>query len=539
MARKKLKKASSIPSKKGAGADPKLKKKATGGPGIFSNFESAKFSNKRSWIWSSWPTDFKKTMTVFDRLETTRKMRWMELNAGIIRQILSDVTLYTVGNGIRAQARTGNAAMDHKYEEYFDNWARNPCDITGRFNFYEIQKIIPRLMYRDGEIFVIKTRDGSSEPKLQMIEAHRVSSNQSGAPPPNEVDGIHFGPYGKPDWYNIIRSDGSSRRVPAPAIMHIYEPEVASGARAYSPLQHSINNIVDMLEIISLEKFAVKMNGDITRTISRETAQFDGAQSDFEAFGMRPQDVNDGLTDPNEASTFIGGKILALSPGEKLESFQSNRPNPTFNGFMEHLQRDSVMGVLPYEFICDPGAASGAAMRLIVAKADRKFQYIQSVLINRFLTPVWGYVIGDAIARGELPSVEGWEKVIWTTPKRVTVDAGRDAAQNRADIEMGLKTIGENCQEEGEHFSELLRRRAIEAKMYKDTAKEFDVPLWMLLKPTNVALADITGEEPEEAEDDAGLDEDEENEQREANKAKKEVEKLDSEDDTFEDPMGD
>ncbi len=27
--------------------------KATGGPGIFSNFESAKFSNKRSWIWSS------------------------------------------------------------------------------------------------------------------------------------------------------------------------------------------------------------------------------------------------------------------------------------------------------------------------------------------------------------------------------------------------------------------------------------------------------------------------------------------------------
>jgi hypothetical protein len=61
----------------------------------------------------------------------------------------------------------------------------------------------------------------------------------------------------------------------------------------------------------------------------------------------------------------------------------------------------------------------------------------------------------------------------------------------------------------------------------------------MLLKPTNVGLADITGEEPEEKEDDAGLDEDEENEQRESNKAKKEVQKLDSEDDTFEDPMGD
>ena len=538
MARKNEKK-KETKKKKDAKADP-LKKQATGGPGIFSNFESAKFSNKRSWIWSSWPTDFKKTMTVYDRLETTRKMRWMELNAGVIRQILSDVTLYTVGDGIKGQARTGNSALDHKYEEYFDCWARNPCDITGRFNFYELQKIVPRLMYRDGEVFSIKTKDGAGVPKLQMIESHRVACADSAAPEPNMVDGIHFGPYGKPDWYNVIRSDGSSRRVPSGAIMHIYEPEVVSGARAYSPIQHAINNIVDMLEIVSLEKFAVKMNGDITRTITRETAQFDGAQSDFEAFGMKPQDwQGDGLTNPNEASTFIGGKILALAPGERMESFQSNRPNATFNGFMEHLLRDSVQGVLPYEFVCDPGSTSGSAMRLVVAKADRKFQYIQSVLINRFLTPVWGYVIGTAIANGDLPSCDNWNKVVWTTPKRVTVDAGRDAAQNRADIEFGLKTIGENCQEDGEHFSTMLRRRAVEAKMYKDTAKEFDIPLWMLMKPTNVALTDITGEEAGEAEEE-GMDEDEENEAKEKNgrPKSKEVEEADAEDDELQDPMG-
>jgi capsid protein len=302
--------------------------------------------------------------------------------------------------------------------------------------------------------------------------------------------------------------------------MHVYQPEVASGARAYSPLQHAINNIVDMLEIVSLEKFAVKMNSDVTRTLTRETAQFDGAQSDFEAFGMRPQDVGgNGLTDPNEASTFIGGKILALAPGEKLESFVSNRPNQTFNGFIEYLVRDSVAGVLPYEFIYDPSAASGASMRLIVAKADRVFQHLQQVLQNRFLTPVWGYVIGSKIASGELPSCEYWNKVNWTTPKRVTVDAGRDAAQNRADIELGIKTVGENCLEEGENFNEMLRQRACEAKAYVDTAKEFDIPLWMLIKPTNVALADISGEQPEEQgekDEDVDLDEEDEAEENEA-----------------------
>jgi lambda family phage portal protein len=505
-------------SKASKGVGPKLKKQATGGPGIFSNFESAKFSNKRSWIWSSWPTDFKKTMTVFDRLETTRKMRWMELNAGVVREILANMAMYAVGSGIKPKARTGDAMLDKKYEEAFDEWASVPCDITGRFNFYELQHIIARLVYRDGECFPIKTKNGAGEPCIQLLESHRIGSNQSGAPPPNEVDGIHFGPYGKPDWYNVIKSDGSSRKVPANAVMHVYQPEVASGARAYSPLQHAINNIVDMLEIVSLEKFAVKMNSDVTRTITRETAQFDGAQSDFEAFGMRPQDVGgNGLTDPNEASTFIGGKILALAPGEKLESFVSNRPNQTFNGFIEYLVRDSVAGVLPYEFIYDPSAASGASMRLIVAKADRVFQHLQTVLMNRFLTPVWGYVIGSKIASGELPSCEYWNKVVWTTPKRVTVDAGRDAAQNRADIELGIKTIGENCLEEGENFNEMLRQRACEAKAYVDTAKEFDIPLWMLIKPTNVALADITSEEPgeegEEKDEDVDLDEAEESDE--------------------------
>ena len=273
--------------------------------------------------------------------------------------------------------------------------------------------------------------------------------------------------------------------------MHTYTPEVASGARAYSPLQHSINNVVDMLEIISLEKFAVKMNGDITRTITRESGQFDPSQGDFDAFGMKASPLGDGLTDPNEASTFIGGKVIALGQGERLESFQSNRPNATWVGMMEHLVRDSLQGVLPYEFTFDPSKAGGASMRLIVAKADRQFKQMQTVLINRFLTPLWGYVIGKAIANGELPANDNWTRVMWTTPRRVTVDAGRDAAQNRADIEMGIKTFSENAQEEGEHLSSLVRRRAYEAKMFIDEAKRHNVPLWMVYKPTNTALADI------------------------------------------------
>ena len=490
-------------------------KQASGGgsgPGIFSNFESAKFSNKRSWIWSSWPQDFKKTMTVFDRMETTRKMRWLELNAGLIRQVLADMALYTVGNGIKPQAQSGDEMWDDSAEAYFKQWAARACDITGRFSLFELQHICCRLMDRDGECFIIKTRGPGGEPRLQIIESHRVGNSSNNEVPPGMVDGILFGPYGQPISYNVIRSDGSSRLVPANAVIHLYEPELASGARAYSPLQHSINNLVDMLEILSLEKLAVKTSSDITRTISRENPNFDGTQSDFEAFGMKPQDYGDGMTDPSEASTFLGGKVLALAPGEKLESFESNRPNKTFDGFIEHLERDSLAGMLPYEFVANPTKAGGAVMRFVVAKADRKFSHRQAVMVQRFLTPVWGYIIGSAIKDGFLRTTEAWTNVSWTTPRKVTVDAGRDAQQNRQDIESGLKTLTQNYLEEGEDPKEQMRSNAAEKRYLLDLAKEFDVPLSMLYKPQNVAPADINAsvadEEPAKMDDGAKIVED-------------------------------
>ena len=42
----------------------------------------------------------------------------------------------------------------------------------------------------------------------------------------------------------------------------------------------------------------------------------------------------------NLANT-MGGKLIALEPGESMDSFQSNRPNATFTGFLSALERDT------------------------------------------------------------------------------------------------------------------------------------------------------------------------------------------------------
>src|SRR6202008_4999881 len=99
----------------------------------------------------------------------------------------------------------------------------------------------------------------------------------------------------------------------------------------------------------------------------------------------------------------VGGKLVELKPGESLDSFQPNRPSQTFTGFLEHLRRDSALGHIPFEFAADSSKIGGAGVRLVVAKADRRFSYRQLILIERVIKPVWAYVIGDAIARGNLP----------------------------------------------------------------------------------------------------------------------------------------
>ena len=66
----------------------------------------------------------------------------------------------------------------------------------------------------------------------------------------------------------------------------------------------------------------------------------------------------------------------------------------------------------------------------------------------------------------------------------MTVDAGREAQQNRADVEMGLKTLAQSFGELGLDFEEEMRVRARNAKFLIELAAEYQIPLEMLWRPS-------------------------------------------------------
>jgi lambda family phage portal protein len=441
-----------------------------------SPYEAANPSSRRGRVPGAAPRDAKLDLLPGVRRELVRRSRYLHKNSGFVRELVGNMAIYATGDGIKPQALSTNTDWNKAAEEYFARWAAR-CEITDRFCFAECQALVCRGMDVDGEYFIHKTRNRDGAVRLQLIESHRIGDADQN----DTEDGIGFDEFGAPAFYRVLLDDGTFENIPANLMLHVFEPEYASAVRQAPTLQHSTNHLLDEMELLALEKHAVKDNADVARVLKTERGELD-EDGDFSI--AKKNNETGATSEPGALQKIIGGKLVSLKPGESLDSFQPNRPSPTFTGFLEHLRRDSALGHIPFEFAADSSKVGGAGVRLVVAKADRRFSYRQLILIERFLKPVWLFVIGDAIASRQLDAVENWTKVAFTTPRRVTVDAGREAQQNRADIELGIKSWEEHFAEQGMDFDEEMEIRAQNARTLLDLAAKYKIPLEFLWKPS-------------------------------------------------------
>ncbi len=431
--------------------------------GFNSPFEGANTSPRRARVPGSGPRDAHMDLTPGVRSELVRRGRYLAKNSGFVREMVNAMALYSVGDGLRPQAESVDPAWNREAENYFNRWARH-AELTGRFNLAECEHLACRAVDLDGEIFILKTyREG--RPVIQLIESHRIS-NEGGE---QMIDGIKLDALGIPTAYSVLTDDGKYNLLPADSVLHIFAPDTPSQMRGFPTIQHSINHLLDEAELLALEKHAVKDNADITRVLT--TARDDADEGDFRLGAAAQQD-----SDTDWLQKILGGKLVKIQPGEDIKPFESSRPSPTFTGFLEHLRRDSALGMLPYEFAADSTKLAGAGIRLTVAKADRIFSRRQALLIDRMLRPLWHWVIGLAISEGKLSAVERWTEVNFTTPRRITVDSGREAAQNREDVKAGLKTLSDHYAELGMDVHEEVENRAREMVLIRETAAKYGLP---------------------------------------------------------------
>ena len=441
-------------------------------------FESTRYSVHRTRVDAPQPDDFRREMGDATRREMVRLSRWLEKNNGLYKQMFKDTAIYTVGDGITVQAMGGEYEWQNIVEAEWEHECESP-EVAGRFSMMECQYMLSEAIDRDGEMFIIKSKRGG-QPKFQMVETHRVETPPNLAMSTDIADGIKFNKLGQPICYYVKQSEGVYTTIPASAMLHIFEAEYVSQSRAFPPHQHAINNLRDEMDLLAMEKVAAKDNARTSRVLKVEDTKMDSGDL---GLGQPLGEGNTQIqpTDPDVLNRVLGGVTAVLQNNESLVSYVSARPSSAFTGFIDHLRRDSVMGGLPYEFVADPTRAGGASVRLVVAKAGRYFSQRQNILIKRFLNPYFQYWLGTKIKNGDIPTAKNWWRVEWVCPKSVTVDAGRDAANERADLDMGRQPPSDDMQQRGYSFEKTVRKTARDFAFIKKVSEETGVPeanLW-------------------------------------------------------------
>lgn len=464
------KSAAKVPKKllKGAAALPQAQAFENGGGGYPQGprWESVTQSTGRQILYMGANVDARRDLRARDRNTMVKKCRYAERNYGLYNQILNDTVMYVVGGGMRMQSHCDDPEIGREHMEYFYEVSRK-LDVTGRFSFEDCQKLITRAWMRDGDTFAAKVRNGRDEAKIQLIEAHRVGDPADRDVPERVWDGVEFGDYGEVVAYWVYRSNGSSRQVLANAMMHIVDFTSSSASRGTPILQHATNSLQDMDEILEAEKRAVKDQSEVTRVLNKAGGFVDDNMAAELGEGDR---CYSGIVEQ------AGGKLLVLEPNEKLEHQESKRPSQTFNGFIAELQRDVTFGSLPWDFVVDPSKLAGAGVRLVGNKADRFISHVQNMVINQFCIPTYQYIISDGINKGLIRDDRSWYKCSVITPPSLTVDAGRESANDREDIKMGLMSRSEYYKTHGTEFYKQIDSIAQELAYIRNKEQELGLP---------------------------------------------------------------
>jgi capsid protein len=449
-------------------SNPKAKAPKKSAQATYSQFASTTQSGTRRMLFVGGANDQRKDVTSATRMAMIAKSRWAVRNSSIYKQVLDETVLISVGDGLMVQSHAKNPETAAAYEKYFNDWSRK-CDITNRFTFGQVQAMWLRGSLTDGDSWGVLT-SANDIPKIQVLESHRVGT------PRNEfsgscVDGAYLGPFGEVLGWNVyVDGDVQNRYIPTAAMIQVCEFDRPSAVRGYPVLQSSLLSVQDQLEIYELEKTACRAASDHVMLLKKQggvlqddpAAKFSGDANSCEKIASQ-----------------MGGKVLVVDSNEDFSQIQNNRPSPAWIGMMKAIERD-IVRLLPYEYVVDPSTIGGSVVRLVAGKVSRYAAKWQNLLIEQACDRVFDYVIADAIAQGKVPDDPDFNRKSWITPRDVSVDAGREAAQDRADLQMGLTTATAILGKKGMTHDEVVATRVKEMARTVQAAKEAGLPLWMI-----------------------------------------------------------
>ncbi|MCB2190343.1 MAG: phage portal protein [Deltaproteobacteria bacterium] len=200
-----------------------------------------------------------------------------------------------------------------------------------------------------------------------------------------------------------------------------------------------------------------------------------------------------------------GGAILSLYPGEKLESFNPNRPAGNYAPFVDKLLSEVAVGLnlAPSIFLKDFRQNNYSSARADALESWRFFRNLTQFLASYWNGQILRLYMEEWVNDGLLPIdpedyyqfPAAYCRGRWDGPPRGNIDPVKEATADKIKLETGTTTLEDVCAKDGSDWEEIQDQQALEHQRAAEKGLPFSPPTQI----TVVAGGDETA--PKEDED--------------------------------------
>ena len=351
--------------------------------------------------------------------------------------------------------------LNHKIEKEWIAFTRKP-EVTGKYSWVELQKLVMTAVARDGEALVrcvIGTDHNKFKFTLQMVDIECLDEglNEENDDGSGIAMGVGHDEFGTPTHYylrtkankNVFKHNGVNYlKIPANQIIHIFKSDILS-SRGY-PLCHSIIKNLRALhsyinsEVISAKVSSSKM-GFFTRLKDTDVpeTQFRGEEE-----GEDQEDYGNYITEAEP------GSFEVLPQGVDFKAFNPDHPSVAFKDFVGTMLKGIASGLnISYSSLSNSLEANYSSLRQEMIEQRNHWISLQQFMIDGFLLKVYQKWLNAAILSkninlkiGEIdhfyyPNFSG-KRWPWVDPKRDTDSA-------LASLAAGVRSRTDICRESG------------------------------------------------------------------------------------------
>lgn len=405
---------------------------------------------------------------------------------GVVDTIVSSV----VGVGIRGESTfepdgredLRNEARQRAWERWIDH-----CELSGRYDFYELQQVSQAEMTRAGEVLirminVPPTKDRPIPFALEIIEADRLASDRDTyaiARDGNKriVRGVEMDDAGTPIAYWIYPDHPRGVysfyqepvRIVADDIIHLYRKDRAGQSRGASWFAPVMGVMRDLGTYVDHEMQAAAISACDMTLITTATP----------LSGPNPGSNEDGVDEnDNPLEFYEAGRVYNLRPGEGVEHINPARPNSNAEPWINLMLRGIAVGTgLSFETVArDYSGTNYSSNRASQLEDRRRFRQWQNYLIRHLCKRVWRRFVEAASLAGHFafPSMtqietdfQFYAPMEWHPPTWEWVDPQNEQAASESSIRFHQSTYQIENGRRGQNYKNTFKQAAKEKQERK------------------------------------------------------------------------